>query len=49
MWESDCPFQVDRDTYRDSINLIREKLDFLSPEDREWLLGRTAEETLFKA
>jgi hypothetical protein len=48
MWESDCPFQVVRDKYTDSINLIRERLDFLTPEDREWLLHRTAEEHIFR-
>jgi predicted TIM-barrel fold metal-dependent hydrolase len=48
MWESDCPFQVDRDQYSDSVNLIRERLPFLSAADREWLLFRTAEATLFR-
>jgi predicted TIM-barrel fold metal-dependent hydrolase len=49
MWESDCPFQVDRDRYVDSVALVRDRLDFLSKEDREWLLWRTAERTLFRA
>jgi predicted TIM-barrel fold metal-dependent hydrolase len=49
MWESDCPFQVDRDRYADSIGLIRDRLDFLSPEQKDWLLRRTAERTLFGA
>ena len=48
MWESDCPFQVDRDKYSDSVNLIRDRLDFLSKDDREWLLHKTAEQVLFK-
>jgi hypothetical protein len=26
---------------------VRDRLDFLSKEDREWLLGRTAEKALF--
>jgi len=44
MWASDCPFQVGPGhTYHDSIALIRDRLDFLSREDKEWLLGRTAE------
>lgn len=47
MWESDCPFQVDRDQYTDSLKLIRDRLDFLTKSDRDWLLGKTAEETLF--
>ena len=48
MWESDCPFQVVKDRYIDSLALIRDHLDFLTKDDRDWLLFRTAEETLFK-
>jgi predicted TIM-barrel fold metal-dependent hydrolase len=49
MWESDCPFQVsDGHKYQDSIDLIRKKLDFLTDNDKEWLLGRTAEAFFFK-
>lgn len=49
MWESDCPFQVSNNhNYRDGIDLIRTRLAFLSKEDREWLLRRTAEEFFFK-
>jgi predicted TIM-barrel fold metal-dependent hydrolase len=48
MWESDCPFQVVRDRYVDSLALIRDRLDFLSKDDREWLLWKTAEKALFK-
>jgi hypothetical protein len=45
MWESDCPFQVaNGHVYRDSIDLVRTRLGFLSPGDRDWLLRRTAEE-----
>jgi predicted TIM-barrel fold metal-dependent hydrolase len=48
MWETDCPFQVDRDKYQNSIDLIRTRLDFLSAEDKDWLLRKTAEEFFFK-
>jgi predicted TIM-barrel fold metal-dependent hydrolase len=48
MWESDCPFQVVSHKYTDSIALIRDRLDFLSKDDRDWLLARTAEQTLFR-
>ncbi|GIW80461.1 MAG: amidohydrolase [Gemmatales bacterium] len=49
MWESDSPFQVIRGhTYQASIDLVRKHLDFLSDEDREWLLRKTAEEFFFK-
>ena len=48
MWASDCPFQVqDGHTYADSIALIRDRLDFLSAEDREWMLRKTAEKVFF--
>lgn len=47
MWESDCPFQVVQQKYTDSIDLVRNGLPFLSPSDREWLLVKTAERTLF--
>jgi len=47
MWASDCPFQVENETYEDSISLVRDRLDFLTAEDKEWMLRRTAEETFF--
>jgi predicted TIM-barrel fold metal-dependent hydrolase len=43
MWASDCPFQTIKESYEDSIALIRDKLGFLSAEDKEWILRRTAE------
>jgi predicted TIM-barrel fold metal-dependent hydrolase len=48
MWESDCPFQLAEHKYQDSIDLVCGRLDFLSDEDRDWMLRRTAEEFLFK-
>lgn len=48
MWESDCPFQVVEHKYQESIDLVRKHLDFLSDDDRDWLLRRTAEEFFFK-
>ncbi len=48
MWESDSPYQIRDGTYRDSIDLVRTRLRFLSDEDRDWLLRRTAEEFLFR-
>ncbi len=48
MWASDCPFQVQGDhTYRDSIQLVQSQLDFLTNEDRDWLLRGTAEKVFF--
>ena len=48
MWASDCPFQADGGhTYRDSIALIRDRLDFLSASDKSWMLRKTAEKVFF--
>jgi len=48
MWASDCPYQVTvGHNYADSIGLIRDQLDFLSPEDKQWMLRKTAERVFF--
>ena len=47
LWGSDVPFHLTRETYENGISLIRDRLDFLSTEDREWILGRTARELFF--
>ena len=48
MWASDCPFQLQQGhTYADSIALIRDRLDFLTAEDKEWMLRKTAERVFF--
>jgi predicted TIM-barrel fold metal-dependent hydrolase len=48
MWASDCPYQVDPGhNYADSIALIRDRLDFLSKDDRNWILRKTAEKVFF--
>jgi predicted TIM-barrel fold metal-dependent hydrolase len=48
MWESDCPYQLADARYTDSLDLIHRRLDFLTNEDRDWLLRRTAEAFFFK-
>ena len=49
MWASDSPFQVENGhRYADSVALIREKLDFLTKEDRDWLLEKTAAGLFFR-
>jgi predicted TIM-barrel fold metal-dependent hydrolase len=49
MWESDCPFQVQgQHTYQASIDVVLRRLDFLSNEDRDWLLRKTAEKFFFE-
>ncbi len=48
MWATDGPWQVmGGHTYKDSIDLIRERLDFLTPNDHLWLLRKTAERVFF--
>ena len=48
MWASDCPFQVDPGhNYADSVALIRDRLDFLSAEERVQMLRTTAEKVYF--
>ena len=50
MWGSDSPFQVQNgNTYAGSIELVRDRLDFLTPDDRKWMLGKTAEDVFFKS
>jgi L-fuconolactonase len=48
MWGSDCPYQLaSPHTYRASIALIRDRLDDVSEDDREWLPRKTAERVFF--
>jgi hypothetical protein len=49
MWGSDCPFQVQSEAYADGVSLVRDHLAFLSPEDKDWILRRTAEEAFFQS
>jgi predicted TIM-barrel fold metal-dependent hydrolase len=43
MWASDCPYQVqDEHSYAASVDLVEKRLDFLSEQEREQLLGGTA-------
>jgi predicted TIM-barrel fold metal-dependent hydrolase len=48
LWESDCPFQVVKHRYMDGLALVRDHLEFLGKDDRDWLLYRTAEGLLFR-
>ncbi len=48
MWATDCPYQVQNGhTYRDSIELVRSRLDFLTDDDRTWMLRKTAAQVFF--
>lgn len=48
MWASDCPYQLSPpNAYASSISLVRDRLDFISDDDRQWLLRKTAEKVFF--
>jgi len=48
MWASDAPYQVVKGhTYRTSLELIRDRADFLNAGDKDWLLRRTAAKVFF--
>lgn len=48
MWASDCPCQVQQGhTYANSIGLIRDRLGFLTADDKRWMLRETAEKVFF--
>ncbi len=50
MWASDSPYQIQGvNNYKASISLVRDRMDFLSKSDREWLLAKTAEKVFFYA
>ncbi len=50
MWGSDAPYQSQPPhTYKASVDLVRERLPFLSAEDRSWILGGTAASVFFTA
>lgn len=42
MWGTDWPVCLHRATYAQTLSVVRNEMDFFSPEDREWVLGKTA-------
>jgi len=48
MWATDCPYQLTApNSYASSIELVRDRIDFLTPADRSWLLRGTADTVFF--
>ena len=48
MWASDLPYQLrDDNSYESSIGLIRDRIDFFTPDDRRRLLRDTAKAVFF--
>ena len=42
MWGTDWPVCLSKATYAQTLSLIKDEMDFFAPEDREWVLGKTA-------
>ena len=42
MWGTDWPVCLSRASYSETLSVVRDEMDFFSPEDREWVLGKTA-------
>lgn len=42
MWSTDWPVSLHRAQYPQTLSVVRDEMDFFSPEDREWVLGKTA-------
>lgn len=50
MWASDMPYQLrGENSYESSIGLVRDRIDFFSPDDRRRVLKDTAESVFFFA
>lgn len=48
MWATDCPYQVQGDnSYQASIDLILQESNFLSSQDKNWILRDTAAKVFF--
>jgi len=49
MWGSDCPYQVQGEhTYKASVELVQEGLDFLTAEEKSDIMKGTAEKFFFR-
>lgn len=42
MWGTDWPVCLKRASYAQTLSVVRDKMDFFTAEDREWVLGKTA-------
>lgn len=47
MWASDGPFQAFRGSYDAGISIVRDRVDFFSPSDRDFIMRKTAERVFF--
>ncbi|MEP6715790.1 MAG: amidohydrolase family protein [Terriglobia bacterium] len=44
MWGTDWPVSLPKLRYAQAVELFRDHLDFLTPTDREWILGKTVQQ-----
>jgi len=42
MWGTDWPVCLAQATYAQTLAVVRDEMPFIAPEDREWVLGKTA-------
>lgn len=42
MWGTDWPVCLRHATYAQTLSVVRDEMDFIAAEDREWVLGKTA-------
>jgi predicted TIM-barrel fold metal-dependent hydrolase len=47
MWASDSPLQELNETYLDSLTVVRDRCSWLTEDDKEWMLRKTAEQVFF--
>jgi predicted TIM-barrel fold metal-dependent hydrolase len=43
MWGTDWPVSLRWLTYAQAVELYRDHLDFFTPEDKAWVLGKTVQ------
>jgi predicted TIM-barrel fold metal-dependent hydrolase len=43
MWGTDWPMSEKYCPYEKTLAVVRDEMEFLNPEDKRWVLGRTAE------
>jgi len=44
MWGTDWPISLKQLPYEKAVQLFRDRFDFLSPEEHEWVMGRTVQQ-----
>lgn len=42
MWGTDWPVCLNKARYEQTLSLVRDEMNFFSPEDKDWILGKTA-------